>query len=218
MNTGPNTPATDTQECVMDLLRESTKELHSSAEGNEFQHLLGSGKVQPSDYCNYLQQLYLMHQSLANLLDEAKERSTAVERVVRDYHFDLSCVTRDLEHFGCTPEAAKPVNATNVLIESMRETAHHHPSGLLGFLYVLEGSTNGAKFLAKSLRAGLSLPETAGATYFDRYGEKQRERWTGFKHEMNMIGFSQEDKDLLVEKAKETFAAFGKIGSELLAK
>ncbi len=218
MNSGPEYIATESAESVMDLLRESTKDLHSSAEANEFQHLLGSGKVQKNDYCNYLQQIYLMHKAIAECLDEAKERNSAVEAVAKEYHLDLTCVRNDLEHFGCKPESAVPVKATTNLIESMRDTAHHHPYGLLGYLYVLEGSTNGAKFLAKSLRAGLSLPETVGASYFDRYGEKQRERWNGFKHDMNMIGFSEEERNLLVEKAKETFAAFGKIGTELLKK
>ncbi len=201
----------------MDLLRESTKDLHSSAEGNQFQHLLGSGKVEKDDYCRYLQQLYVLHKTLGELLQERKAHP-ALHKIVQDYHFDLTCLKNDLGFFNQTAEASQAVPATSELTSAMSRTAAHSPAGLLGYLYVLEGSTNGAKFLAKALRAGLNLPETAGASYFDRYGDKQRERWMKFKEDMNELEFSDEERAELVANAKETFHTFSKIGNQLLNK
>jgi len=201
---------------VMDLLRESTAEMHTSAEGNQFQHQLGSGKVAPEHYGQYLEQLYLMHKKLADLLDGSKPANGALQKVVNDYHLDLTCVKNDLAHFGRKPESATALNATEQLMTSMQNSANSDSSELLGFLYVLEGSTNGAKFMAKSLRAGLGLPEEAGASYFDRYGEKQRERWMAFKSAMNEIEFSEQQRGALVDKAKETFRSFGRIGDEIM--
>lgn len=201
---------------VMDLLRESTAEMHSSAEANEFQHQLGSGKVDKELYKLYLQQLYLMHQEIGSLLNQSKPANHAVSHVVQDYHSDLSCIKKDLEYFGVQPDSAKPLKATEALIDSMKKTASEKTAALLGFLYVLEGSTNGAKFMAKSLRAGLGLPEEAGASYFDRYGNAQRERWTAFKTAMNELQFTDDERNAMVDKAQETFRSFGKIGEELL--
>jgi heme oxygenase len=70
--------------------------------------------------------------------------------------------------------------------------------------------------MAKALRAGLELPEEAGASYFDRYGDAQRERWNAFKTSMNELNFDEKQRDSLVERAKEIFNSFGEIGSELL--
>ena len=97
----------------------------------------------------------------------------------------------------------------------MDELAGRSPLSLLGLLYVLEGSTNGAKFMAKTLRKGLNLPEDRGAKYFDRYGDLQRERWTNFKATMNAQGFEQSEIDALVVEAKRMFQTFFEIGSEL---
>lgn len=201
---------------VMELLRDSTAEMHTSAEANEFQHQLGSGKVDKKHFSRYLEQLYLMHKRLGDLLDESKPANHAVNHVVKDYHLDLSCISKDLAYFGQKPDAAQPLKATEKLMNSMKATAQNDTAALLGYLYVLEGSTNGAKFMAKALRAGLELPEDAGASYFDRYGDAQRERWMAFKTSMNELDFSEKERDSLVAKAKEIFNSFGEIGTELL--
>lgn len=203
---------------VMDLLRESTSELHNSAEANEFQHQLGSGKVDKGNLSRYLQQLYLMHRTISRLIVQAKPANNALSHVVQDYHLDNTCILNDLAYFGSETDNVEPLQATAKLIESMNQTAKNNAAGLLGYLYVLEGSTNGAKFIAKALKNGLALPEEAGATYFDRYGDKQRQRWMAFKQAMNELDFSETERAELVENARETFSSFGRIGEELLSK
>ncbi len=202
---------------VMDLLRESTAELHTSAEANQFQHQLGGGRVTKEDLGRYLQQIYLMHNAIGDLLRREKAASEALSLVVQDYHLDLTCVLNDLAYLEHSSLNVTPLKATLAIIESMNETARTCPSGLLGYLYVLEGSTNGAKFIAKALRSGLSLPENKGASYFDRYGSAQRERWNAFKQAMNDLTLSDSEKESLVVAAKKTFHTFGKVGEELVA-
>lgn len=201
---------------VMDLLRESTSEMHNSAEANDFQHRLSAAKVQKDELARYLQQLYLIHQSVSSLIEQSQTTNTPLRHVVRDYHHDLTCIINDIEYLGKKAEQATPLKPTADLVASMTGTSKTTPAALLGYLYVLEGSTNGAKFLAKALRKGLNLPEDAGASYFDRYGDKQRERWNGFKQAMNEVDFTEEERAKLVSTATETFQTFGKIGDELL--
>lgn len=200
---------------IMDILRESTKELHDSAEGNHFQKLLGSGKVPVPQYTVYLEQLYFMHHKLADLLSRKKASSEAISKVVNEHHLDLTAVKNDLAYFDRSIENAQPLRSTVELTSAMERTASDQPVALLGYLYVLEGSTNGAKFMAKNLRAGLSLPEEAGASYFDRYGARQRELWTAFKADMATVPFSGAETEAIVTRAKEIFASFGKIGNEI---
>lgn len=196
---------------VMEVLRDSTKDLHNDAEGQDFQRDLGSGSVSKEPYILYLQQLYFMHKRLGDLLREAKD--PAVNKVIRDYHFDLSCLTSDLAHFGVTAGYLE-LPATKKLTAYLEKLAAEKPLALLGPLYVLEGSTNGAKFLAKNVRTALSLGDT-GASYFDRYGEKQRERWQAFKDDMNSCGFSAGEVEDLVESARTMFKSFFAVGLEL---
>jgi heme oxygenase len=115
----------------MELLRHSTAELHTSAEANEFQHQLGSGKVDKRHFSRYLEQLYLMHKRLADLLNESKDANHAVNHVVRDYHLDLSCLSKDLEYFGQKPDGAQPLKATEKLMDSMKSTAQNDTAALL---------------------------------------------------------------------------------------
>jgi len=200
---------------VMDALRESTKDMHNDAEGHEFQRSLGSGTLDRPRYTTYLAQLYLMHKHLAEKLGEAASGSKAIASVVQDYHHDHSAVLADLQYFDVEAGQAKPLAATDKICSRMDQAATSAPLRLLGYLYVLEGSTNGAKFMAKNIIAGMHLPEDRGASYFDRYGDKQRERWTAFKERMNACGFSQSEIDQIVEAGKEMFLAFFEIGDQL---
>ncbi|MBS1995806.1 MAG: biliverdin-producing heme oxygenase [Cyanobacteria bacterium SZAS LIN-2] len=200
---------------VMDALRESTKDMHNDTEGHEFQRSLGGGTLDKARYVTYLEQLYLMHKHLATLLGQCAASNKAVAAVVQDYHHDHSAVLRDLKYFGEDGGQARPLAATTRICARMDQYAASNPLGLLGHLYVLEGSTNGAKFMAKNIIAGMGLPQDQGATYFDRYGDKQRERWTAFKERMNGNNFNQAQIDEIVAAGKEMFIAFFEIGDEL---
>jgi len=200
---------------VMDALRESTKDMHNDTEGHEFQRSLGGGTLDKERYVVYLEQLYLMHKHLAERLGQAAENNKAIDAVVQDYHHDHSAVLGDLKYFGAEGSQAKPLAATTKICAQMDQYEDSTALGLLGHLYVLEGSTNGAKFMAKNIITGMGLPQDQGASYFDRYGDKQRERWTAFKERMNANNFSQADIDLIVAAGKEMFIAFFEIGDEL---
>ncbi len=200
---------------VMDALRESTKEMHNETEGHEFQRSLGSGKLDRERYVIYLEQVYLMHKHLAEALARCAKNSPAIDQVVQDYHHDHSAVLNDLKYFGKDGSEAKPLAATKKICGRMDLYEKEQPLSLLGHLYVLEGSTNGAKFMAKSIIKGMDLPVDQGASYFDRYGDQQRPRWTAFKTRMNEQDFDQEQIAQIVEAGKEMFIAFFEIGDEL---
>lgn len=205
---------TSTNINIMDLLRESTSGLHSDAEGQEFQRQLGTGTVHKEPYKKYLGQLYYMHDKLASLL-KANEKETHIAKVLQPHHMDNSCLQKDLAYFAETESSQTKLKATEKINAELEASAKDKPYSLLGYLYVLEGSTNGAKFMAKTLQKSLALPEDKGASYFDRYGDEQRPRWAKFKEDMNAVGFTEEEKAELVKSAKRMFQAFFEIGGEL---
>lgn len=199
---------------VMDILRQSTQDLHNDAEGQDFQKSLGSGTVNVPSYRNYLAQLYMMHSHLNKLLEGAAG-DPRVSRVLKPYHLDCRCLERDLAHFQHDPAGIEPLASTSKIMDDLTALSLASPYGLLGALYVLEGSTNGAKFMAKNLRKGLNLPEESGASYFDRYGDMQRQNWLKFKEDMIACNFSKEECRELVKSARRMFQAFFEIGREL---
>ena len=201
-------------EQIMDRLRTSTAQLHVDAEGHRFQNLLGIGRVPQDQYALYLQQLYLMHQKLAQLLSADNIAGLHFADVLKAHHFDLSAITGDLGRFSIDPGKAVALSATAKFLSYLEQLAKTNPVSLLGPLYVLEGSSNGAKFMAVKLKEGLQL-NGPGADYFDRYGDKQKEYWLGFKSDMNAHKFDEHEEENIIAAAKATFQVFFDIGSEI---
>lgn len=207
----------ETTKTIMLELKQSTKPLHDATEKHEFQKLLGTGKINRNDYVTYLEQLYCIHSSLAKCLSESKESKPGVNEVVKDRHLDLTNLENDLGHFEVTGKQVKPLKATENFVGTFSGMKTEIPESLLGVLYVLEGSTHGAKYMAKTLRDGLGLSDRDGSSYFDRYQEKQMEYWLEFKKSMNEQNFSDNVQSEIIEQAKSTFQAFSDIGSEIIA-
>jgi heme oxygenase (biliverdin-IX-beta and delta-forming) len=51
----------------------------------------------------------------------------------------------------------------------------------LGCLYVLEGSTLGARIISRRLESHLKLREGSGAVFFNAYGDATGRRWSEFR-------------------------------------
>ena len=76
----------------------------------------------------------------------------------------------------------------------MDRLASEQPMALLGILYVLEGSTNGSKFIARKVRPAYELPATGeGSAYLDPYGDVQPARWQEFKAAMDALNLPAAD-------------------------
>ena len=99
----------------------------------------------------------------------------------------------------------------------MDRLASEQPMALLGILYVLEGSTNGSKFIARKVRPAYELPATGeGAAYLDPYGDVQPARWQEFKAAMDALNLPAADVAPMVVAAQETFDSIRELGAELL--
>ena len=77
----------------------------------------------------------------------------------------------------------------------------------LGCLYVLEGSSLGARFISRRLAEHLELSSTNGASFFNAYGGATGERWSQFKaFAIPRVG--EDDASEAIESARETFQYF----------
>ena len=80
--------------------------------------------------------------------------------------------------------------------------------GLLGTMYVMEGSTLGGQFIARHVEAELCLSEGQGNSYFRGHGDQTGRLWKEFC-EILKLRIADEDADTVIFSAKAMFSTFG---------
>lgn len=201
---------------VMQTFRERTWEKHKQAERHPFQHALATGKLPREQYAALTAQLMIVHRELFRALRQ-NGGNEAISAVVRDYHDHAPRCRRDAEHFGIDAANVRACAATAKFIEELAAASANEPVSLLGALYVLEGATNGGKFIAKIVRRAYTLDGVAGTESLDPYGEAQASRWEEFKQSMRGAAFEDGDVERMVAMANRTFDVVAEIGDEVLA-
>lgn len=202
---------------VMGRLRQETRELHAAAENHGFQRALAKGTLPRETYGQWLGQMLLVHRSLEEHFRCLSQSIPAFGKVIRDHQYKEHHLLADLRALGMNAECVEPTPACGELIRQIDRRAAKNPIALLGFHYVLEGSTNGSKFIARAAQQAYKLTPECGLRYLDPYGESQREKWQAFKRDMESVEFTASEADLLVEAAREMFAHIASLGTDLFA-
>ncbi len=200
---------------IMTLLKSATADLHQAAESSPLQRQLVKGELPRDLYGAFLGQMYLVHAALEQALRDASASHPGFAAVVRDYHDREPQLRDDLAFLGLGLDAIEPIGATRAMLTDISRTAADQPVGLLGMLYVLEGSTNGSKFIARAIRKAYQLQQGPGVAYLDPHGELQRDRWQAFKRDMDSVGFTESDTEGIIATPKGMFRSITEISDEL---
>jgi len=200
---------------IMQRLREDTAVLHRNAENMAFEQALMKGSLPKEVYVNSLEQRLLVHRALEAALKHHKAYVPAIAAVFADHHVHSGRLEEDLRFLGRDPQKFDALPATQDAVAMVKEAAEKNPVALLGIHYVFEGSTNGARYLAKAVAGAYRMFDGRGVAYLNSTGEKQPENWRGFKVAMDAQTFSENEKTAIVEAAKATFAAVAAIDGEL---
>lgn len=197
-------------------LRDSTVTHHRRAEQHEFQQQLVRGSLPRELYLKWLAQMLYVHAALESHLDRLVERNPRLKTVFDDALRKAPALRQDLAFFGAaSDQPALP--AARSMTSQMDRMATENPMALLGILYVLEGSTNGSKFIARRVRPAYQLPATGeGSSYLDPYGEAQPARWQEFKAAVDALDLPAAAVEPLVLAAQQTFDSIRELGAELL--
>jgi len=200
---------------IMTRLKTETADLHKAAESSPLQRQLVKGDLSRDLYGAFLGQMYLVHAALEQAVRDASASHPGFRAVVREYHDREPQLREDLAFLGVGLDDIAPVGATTATLTDIATIAADRPIALLGMLYVLEGSTNGSKFIAMAIRKAYQLQEGPGVAYLDPHGELQRDRWQAFKHDMDSVGFNETESDAIIETAKAMFRSITEISDEL---
>jgi len=208
---------TDATLPAMQQLRDSTREEHQRAEHHEFQQALVKGELSRDRYAAWLAQMYRVHDALETAVCEATQNHEAVRNVVREYQYQVPYLLEDLDFLGIDPTTISPLPAT-ARFTAIVEHGKEDPLQLLGLHYVLEGSNNGSRHIARHVAKAYELAPGPGLRYLDPYGDRQREYWMAFKTDMGAAGFSGDDVAKLVAAAKQMYRTVAELSDDLAAK
>lgn len=202
---------------VMDRLRDETADLHRAAEGQPFQRRLFAGEVSRGEYAGWLVQMFHLHRVLEEhllpLMHSDSRFAAITEEQLQEPYLKADLAALDISADLLPP----PVPSLAGFIDQIVREASTSPLSLLGYHYVLEGSNNGNRFLARRLVPELSLQQ-GGARFLEPYGAEQPAVWAAFKQSMAGIGFSTAEIDLLVVAARRMFEAISALSADLDAR
>jgi heme oxygenase len=194
------------------LLRTETAGHHRRAEGADFQRLLFAGKIPLTGYQRWLEQLLLVHRGLEARLWRAWEPGAWRELTASDRRRSVQ-LEADLLALQ-TGVLSEPASATETFLKQIAGWSGEPPAELLGALYVLEGSSNGARMMAPGIRAAYRFTGISGTQNLDPYGENQSVRWQAFRAALDEA-LPESAWPAALEGARVCFEAITKIGDEL---
>ncbi|WP_405817001.1 biliverdin-producing heme oxygenase [Streptomyces sp. NBC_01390] len=199
---------------MVERLRTSTRDWHDALEATPFASAMIAGNLPLERYVGQL----AAYRSVLGALEGELSRVTAPVADDPVWSPDLGklpLVERDLAYFanlGTAPGPSAAVETEAFAAEIRQRAAESDLPALLGFLYVMEGSTLGALFLHPYITATYQLPGTDGVAY---YTSGDRDRWTRFTARMNQAFAEPEAQDAVVAAARQAYGHVAAITNAL---
>ncbi|PQP81210.1 biliverdin-producing heme oxygenase [Paenibacillus sp. PCH8] len=182
---------------IMERLKSETAHYHRQVEQNPYAKAIMNQTVTLEEYRTYLEKFYGF---LKPLEDQAVQQpfweSTGLDIEIRG---KAGLLEKDLHNLGATQEEIDQLPRCEELPDIST------PARLFGYLYVIEGSTNGGQIMTKRLSQFLPIEADRGLEYFNAYGSETRTRWSEFMVLLQQSITSSEDHDPMVHSASETF-------------
>jgi len=204
-------PATGIQSMAMEL-KERTREAHTRAERHPIQGRMVRGTVSRAEYAAYLGQLLHLWNAIDDGVAKAAARDPRVRAMVREYHPHAWRVRADLRFYGRSGDVPA-LPATAKMVEMIHAAAES--PAIIGPWYVLEGSANGGRYIAKALAGAFRLEGRDGLLTMDPHGEAQRERWQAWREALDAQAFSEGERAAILAAANAAFDGMGAMMEEM---
>ncbi len=172
------------------------------------------GTLPKFKYINSLKQRYILQREFEVFLARHKESDPFLSRVVTEEQFHAEKSEKDLEFFGVDPKTVKPVEATNEMITFFGELEKEDTRLLLSTHYIIEGSNNGAMFIAKAVKEAYGLEGNDGTYHLQPYGNAIREKWQQFREAFNELEIDDALMKRMIEVGRQTFHHMNAVSKE----
>lgn len=200
---------------LADALRERTKEAHARAEKHPLQARLVKGEATLGEYTAWLGQTYHLWRAVDAAIAKLASRDARIAAMVKPYHPHAQRVLGDLAHLGRRTAEFPAVPAASSLAMWLNVAAANTDPAVIGAWYVLEGSSNGGRFIAKAVSRSLGIPGPAGLTALDPHGEEQRARWAAWRADLDGQRWKGHEREAVIAAAERTFDAVGAVMEEM---
>jgi heme oxygenase len=218
--------STTTEPTLIERLKAGIWDIHegvsAKAEGSEKQEPdntdnIMKGTLPKFKYVNNLKQRYLLQKGFEEILAEHKDTDVCLKKVVTDeqFHADKSAI--DLKFFGVDPESVEALPATNAMIQFFKDTAAKDTRLLLAAHYTIEGSNNGAMFIAQAVKKAYDLEGTDGTYHLQPYGNEIRAKWGAFSAAFNTCDIDDDLMNEMILVGRETFHHMNRVAKESYA-
>ncbi len=177
---------------ILENIRKQTKSLHEQIEQENKAKYILDHSITEEDYKILLIQNYIAYRVV----------ESEIKRFIPEFSTDKSDrIYLDLISFGL------PIHTEIKHFRKQFNCSNYLES--LGASYVLEGSAMGGMLLARELQNCTNL-QTKKHHFFngDRNNAKS---WNAFLKTINNTDFTEEEQQIIVEKAKETFLFFEEV-------
>ncbi|OJA05900.1 biliverdin-producing heme oxygenase [Halomonas sp. QHL1] len=185
---------------ILEQLREQTRPAHLALESQPLLQRLLSTQLTETDYSQLLQAMLAFYQSLETELVTA---TAALLGRHPDPHYRYlpraPLLARDCRALGC--------DYSGFIHTPIELRLNGSGAYLLGILYVIEGSTQGGRFIARHLADTLGVDENSGASFFNIH--QMNSSWKAFRCWLNrdLERPYQNDIKSVIEGANMTFSA-----------
>ncbi|MDX3454626.1 biliverdin-producing heme oxygenase [Streptomyces sp. ME02-8801-2C] len=188
---------------VVERLRASTRAWHDSLEATPFASAMIAGTLPVERYVGQLAAYRPVLETLE--ADLSRVTGSSADPVWSSDLRKLPLIDRDLAHFanlGIAPGPSAAQEAEAFTAEIRERAAASDLPALLGFLYVMEGSTLGALVLHPYVTASYRLSGTDGVAY---YTSGDRDRWARLTARMNQALTDPVVQDRVVAAAHSAY-------------
>jgi heme oxygenase len=189
---------------IMTRLKVETKAYHSMLESLPYFKALIAHQLPLECYVNQLRALAVIHGVLENEI--ATSEDTRVSAIWDNELRKLPLLEEDIAFFKprVVSDAASSIAAALAMTEKIRLRRVENPVTLLGYLYVLEGSTLGNRMHRPDISLAFHL-NGSGCRYYSSYQEHVQGHWNQFSEKMNDALNDPSLHDLVIEAAHEAF-------------
>lgn len=200
---------------IMAILRAETAASHSKLESLPYFDELIAHRLPLECYVNQLRALSIIHSILEDRI--AASVNEQVVGVWEDGLRKLPLLMDDLHFFEprISSDNTPSIEAAISMTEKIRLRSIEQPLSLLGYLYVIEGSTLGNHMHQPDIAKSYHLDGSDGSRYYSSYKDKVKTRWQQFAGKMNKILDTPALQNPVVEAAHETFAGLDVLYNDL---
>ena len=184
---------------ILEQLRKQTRPAHVALEAHSLLQSLLSSRLTKVEYGQLLQSMLAFYQSLESELVPAT-RALLARHPDPDYRYlpRSSLLANDCRALGG--------DSPGVVHRPVTLRLDGSGAYLLGVLYVIEGSTQGGRLIARHLADTLGVSEDSGASFFNIH--RWDNSWMAFQHWFGkeLACHYQNDMKKIIEGANATFS------------